>query len=520
MKPALMVGSFDLPLLHRDDALVVVHKPCGIHTHTTGFSRREDSLLRWLRDQLDQHLYPLHRLDRASSGLVLFALAPNVASVLAASLRAGAFKKRYLAIVRGFVEVDQIVDRPLAELLEDGSRGREQEACTRLRCLQQVEIPFPSGAHSTTRLSLVEAFPETGRRHQIRRHLRGLNHPIVGDTRHGDRHLNRLLREHYDFHALALLAQGLSFPYPGGNEDLHIRTDLDPDWRSFFEQTAFDPNDPALDLGGNDLKLYPAFRKPLKRNWRHKARRAAEEALRGGSKAETKHTLAKKKRFELPAGRPLKQHCPLCAQASDFLVHHLGRCFYSCANCALLHQDVATRLDLPLEKERYLEHNNKMDDPSYRSYLQGVVDFILPELKTGAKGLDRGCGPAPLLSRLFEEAGFQQDYSDPIFFPDLGKEGAPYDFITLIEALEHAFQPLEDLQSLLKMLRPGGLFLVQTALLTEQREAKLEDWHYLRDTTHVSIFRPQTLDYLAKKLKLRLVKHEGDRSLFQKAEST
>jgi tRNA pseudouridine65 synthase len=516
-----------LPIVYQDDALVVVHKPGGIHTHTSAFSRREDSLLRWLRDQIGRHLYPIHRLDRASSGLVLFALEPNAAAALAKSLRDGLFKKRYLAVVRGFAPYEMRVDRPLRELLEDGTRGQEQDAVTDIRCLQQIEIPLSDGQHPTTRLSLVEARPQTGRRHQIRRHLRGLNHPLVGDTKHGDRHLNRRMREEMDYFGLALLAQSLSFPHPTRDALIDLSTGFDPDWQILLNGIGLDFSQQDLALPEEPLPLLPAFRSTPKRNWRHKANRQGKKSQSEKDRSERAkigsdeihgptHKLSSA--FLCPEGSPKESTCTLCNSSSPFLLHHLGRCFYSCPTCGLLHQEPRTRLTYDLEKERYLEHDNTMTNLDYRAYLQGVVDFVLPNLKADKnfRGLDMGCGPAPLLSQLFEEAGFPHQFYDPIFFPDTPLEPGCYDLITMIEAIEHSYNPLRDLKNLSALLRPNGWVMLQTALLTEEREGHLEDWHYLRDPTHVAIFRPRTMVWLADAMNWKLEKIEGDRLLFRR----
>jgi tRNA pseudouridine65 synthase len=161
-----------------------------------------------------RHVYPVHRLDRGTSGALLFALDPETARVLHESLEAGAVEKRYLALVRGVppdaFEVDHAIPRR-----EEGPRVAAQTSFRRL--------------FATDRYAIVEAFPKTGRLHQVRRHLKHVSHPIIGDVNYGKGEHNRFFREHYGLHRLALHAAGLALDHPRSGLRLRISAPIPED---------------------------------------------------------------------------------------------------------------------------------------------------------------------------------------------------------------------------------------------------------------------------------------------------
>ncbi|MBI5512022.1 MAG: pseudouridylate synthase [Deltaproteobacteria bacterium] len=191
-------GDRDLSILHLDEHLVAVNKPPGLLVHR-GWARDGVPALQKLRDQLGRHVYPVHRLDRATSGVLLFAFCSEVARDLQRLFEAGAVDKRYLAVCRGHDPSLRRVDHPLAR--EKG--GERRAAVTDFRLLGHFE-----------RYGLYEALPHTGRTHQIRRHLKHASHPIIGDTQYGKGEHNRLFRERFQFHHLALHCQRLAFEHP------------------------------------------------------------------------------------------------------------------------------------------------------------------------------------------------------------------------------------------------------------------------------------------------------------------
>lgn len=185
--------SEPLTLLWHDDRFVAIDKPAGALVHANEWCPGVEPVLQRLRDQIGRWVYPVHRIDRATSGVLVFALDPASARELAGQFAARAARKRYLAIVRGHVAMHERVDYPLRE---DPS-SPAMPAITELQRRGTVEVPIAVGRYATARYSLVECRPETGRAHQIRRHLAHLRHPIVGDVRYGDGRHNRAMRDHF-----------------------------------------------------------------------------------------------------------------------------------------------------------------------------------------------------------------------------------------------------------------------------------------------------------------------------------
>lgn len=213
-----MSASDAVPVLYRDAHLIVVAKPSGLMVHRTTISRDRIFLSEILREQLGQRVWTVHRLDRATSGVLLCALDAETAGALGKQFMAGTVEKRYLAVVRGWIDDEGLIDRPLRH----EQRG-DQEAVTRFRCLARTELDEPVAPHPTARYSLVELAPETGRRHQLRRHLNGIAHPIVGDVNHGDRRHNRLFRMKFGSHRLLLHAERLAFDHPDSGRRMDMR---------------------------------------------------------------------------------------------------------------------------------------------------------------------------------------------------------------------------------------------------------------------------------------------------------
>lgn len=207
----------DLEVVYRDAHLVAVNKPAGIPSHH-GWSRDVRPALQRVRDQMGQPVYPVHRLDRATSGLLLFALSSEVARDMQAVLAAS--DKRYLALCRGRDERLTRIDHPLAR--EPAAERRD--AVTDLRWLGSFE-----------RYGLYEARPRTGRTHQIRRHLKHVSHPIVGDVRYGKGEHNRMFRERFGFHRLALHCARISFAHPRGGHAIELTAPLDAEFTRLLE---------------------------------------------------------------------------------------------------------------------------------------------------------------------------------------------------------------------------------------------------------------------------------------------
>jgi tRNA pseudouridine65 synthase len=213
-----------LTVLHLDDQLVAIDKPPGLLVHRTQLAAHEDeAALQLLRNQLGRPVWPVHRLDRGTSGVLLFALSAEVASLLGAMFEQGRMDKRYLALVRGWpAEEEGLVDHPLARDPELPSSGQPMlEAQTRWRVLDRIEWPLATDPRfATTRVALLEAEPLQGRRHQIRRHLKHIAHPILGDATHGKGPLNRAVAAHLGQNRLWLHARRLTLVHPASGDPL------------------------------------------------------------------------------------------------------------------------------------------------------------------------------------------------------------------------------------------------------------------------------------------------------------
>ncbi|EDY82985.1 RNA pseudouridine synthase family [Verrucomicrobiia bacterium DG1235] len=215
-----------LEILYRDERLVAIHKPSGLLVHRSPIDRRETRFaIQLLRDQIGQHVYPAHRIDRPTSGILLFGLDEAAGTALSLLFQNREIQKNYLAVTRGHLPESGLIDSPLHKYEDaDGhiKSSETQEAETAYRRLATTELPYPTERYDTTRYSLVELTPHTGRRHQIRRHLAHIRHPIIGDVRHGCNKANKLARSHFAIHRLLLAATHVVFVHPFTNAPLKI----------------------------------------------------------------------------------------------------------------------------------------------------------------------------------------------------------------------------------------------------------------------------------------------------------
>lgn len=207
-----------LEILYQDDRLVAINKPAGLLVHRSYYARDvKQFAVQELRNQLDQHVYPIHRLDRKTAGVLLFALDKEMLTAMNAIFNSREVVKEYFAIVRGYTSGNELIDYPLRN--DDGVK---QDAKTYYETLHHAEIDLPFGQHPTSRYSLVKALPETGRMHQLRKHFRHIYHPILGSRPHGCNKQNKLWAETFELHQMMLWARKLTFIHPETQEEISI----------------------------------------------------------------------------------------------------------------------------------------------------------------------------------------------------------------------------------------------------------------------------------------------------------
>ncbi|MDQ6961129.1 MAG: tRNA pseudouridine(65) synthase TruC, partial [Mariprofundaceae bacterium] len=233
----------ELDILYQDDVLVAVHKPAGLLVHRSMIDKYETRFaLQMVRNQVGQHVYPVHRLDKPTSGVLLFALNPEIAKLMGEKFANRDIAKTYVAVVRGYSVEQETINYPLKEELDkktDKKADQEkaaQEAVTAYERLATVELDHAVGRYATARYSLVKIKPKTGRKHQIRRHMKHIFHPIVGDTTHGDGKHNQLFRDVFDCHRLLLAATSLSFKHPLSGQEVVISAALDGSFQAIMER--------------------------------------------------------------------------------------------------------------------------------------------------------------------------------------------------------------------------------------------------------------------------------------------
>ncbi|TDB68141.1 pseudouridine synthase [Arundinibacter roseus] len=215
-----------LPILFQDEHLVAINKPHGLLVHRSPLAAdASEFAVQLLRDQLGRKVFPVHRLDRKTSGILLFALDETTNVRMQRQFAEGSIDKKYLAIVRGYTEDTFEIDYPLTR--EDGAT---QEAFTAARTLGRTEIPVAFGKHPTSRYSLVELSPTTGRMHQLRRHMAHVFHPIIGDRPHGCNKQNRFFKEHFNHTTMLLHAAELQVIHPETKTAVHVRAPLSADF--------------------------------------------------------------------------------------------------------------------------------------------------------------------------------------------------------------------------------------------------------------------------------------------------
>lgn len=207
-----------LEIVYQDDYLIAINKPHGLLVHRSSIAQdTKEFALQQLKAQIGRYVSPVHRLDRKTSGVLLFALEKEVEKAMHQKFMNGEVEKEYLAIVRGYTLDDMEIDYPLMK-----ENGTIQEAFTAFKTLKRAELPIPLGKYDTSRYSLIEAKPTTGRMHQLRKHFAHIFHPIIGDRKHGCNKQNRLFKEKFEMTTMLLHASKLQFDHPITKQEITI----------------------------------------------------------------------------------------------------------------------------------------------------------------------------------------------------------------------------------------------------------------------------------------------------------
>ena len=235
-----------LDILYHDEHLLAINKPAGLLVHRSMIDRHETRFaIQLLRDQIGRRVYPVHRLDKPTSGVLLFALDKETARLLGEQFSGNAVQKQYLAVVRGYTPEHEMIDYPLKEELDrmtDTLTGRDkpaQAAMTEYIRLARVELHFPVSRYQTARYSLLQLIPGTGRKHQLRRHMKHIFHPIVGDSTHGDGRQNQFFRQRFDCQRLLLATTQMSFEHPYSGVKVVISAAVDSIFKHIIDELGW-----------------------------------------------------------------------------------------------------------------------------------------------------------------------------------------------------------------------------------------------------------------------------------------
>jgi tRNA pseudouridine65 synthase len=242
-----MFKDYILEILYKDEYLVAINKPSGLLVHKSMIDRHEIYFaMKMLRDQIGQYVYPVHRLDKPTSGVLLFALDSETARLLGEQFGAHAIEKTYTAIVRGYIEEAGVIDHPLEEkhdkITDKHAKENKgaQEALTEYQRFDTVEVPHAVGRYAQTRYSLVKLMPKTGRKHQLRRHMKHISHHILGDTKYGRGEHNKFIRSEYGCERLLLHAVTLQITHPYTGEALLFQAPYDATFLKMFQAFSWE----------------------------------------------------------------------------------------------------------------------------------------------------------------------------------------------------------------------------------------------------------------------------------------
>ncbi len=223
------------PILYEDESIVAINKPSGIMVHPTKITEDKQFIVPLLSAQIKEEVFAIHRIDRGTSGILLLGKNKTVVRELSNQFMERKVDKMYLAITRGFAPESEEVDYPIAR----EPHLPKRKAITHIKTIHTQELPFAIGPYQQSRYSVVKAFPETGRRHQIRRHLSHLHYPVIGDRKHGDNKHNKYWQENIDIHRMLLHARELAFMHPVSKELMRLKAPFDDTFQKAFELLGF-----------------------------------------------------------------------------------------------------------------------------------------------------------------------------------------------------------------------------------------------------------------------------------------
>ncbi len=242
----------ELEIIYQDQYIVAINKPSGLLVHKSPIDKHETRYaMKILRNQIGQWVYPVHRLDKPTSGLLLFALSPEVAKQIGEQFTNNTVRKTYLALVRGYTPLGGIIRHALKETAmfkhqkKMVGKKEPQDALTLFRRLTTIELPYSIDKYPSTRFSLIAAYPRTGRTHQIRKHLKHISHPIIGDAKHGKGNLNRIFETNHGLHRLLLAATELSFNHPISKDNISLIAPLQTDFKTLILDMGLDKTMPS-----------------------------------------------------------------------------------------------------------------------------------------------------------------------------------------------------------------------------------------------------------------------------------
>lgn len=238
----------NLSVVYQDESLVAIHKPAGLLVHRSPIDKHETQFaVQMTRDLIGQDVFPVHRLDKPTSGLLLFTLNKDAARHLGEQFMQHSLSKTYWAICRGWAKESGHIDHALKlhkDKIADKARRDEeliQDAFTDYRTLATTTLDKPLGKYPQQRYSLLELKPQTGRKHQLRRHMNFINHPIIGDVRYGDRHHNHLFNDWLGIHRLYLAATQLDFIHPDTVRPISIKAPLEDSFQHTMQTLKLTP---------------------------------------------------------------------------------------------------------------------------------------------------------------------------------------------------------------------------------------------------------------------------------------